>query len=265
MLFTPASPPADRRRHPANGFTLVELLVVIGVIAILVAILLPALNRAKEAGTRATCMNNLRQAGMAIVSYVTDNKGRLPVPSKVTAGPSDAILWQPARIADINSQGLGKYLGLTPQSLGAWRCPSDDQAETRRLAGKYPFTYSINDNFAGGGIANVTLLRQVRNPSEKVYVLEENGPSLDDCSATLWNVRGQWATVSMVGLRHDRGRRVTYPDKSTAAGGITNRQGKGSVLFADWHVNYVSRAYSNSRSHVLPDESLYASEPELGP
>jgi len=61
-----------------SGFTLVELLVVIAVIAILAAMLLPALGKAKEKGVRASCMNNQRQIGIALRMYASDNQENLP-------------------------------------------------------------------------------------------------------------------------------------------------------------------------------------------
>lgn len=66
------------RQRPAGAFTLVELLVVIGIIAILVAILLPALNRAHQQANLLTCQTHLRQIGQAIVLYTGDYKGVLP-------------------------------------------------------------------------------------------------------------------------------------------------------------------------------------------
>ncbi len=113
------TPPAYRRLRPIIAkFTLIELLVVIAIIAILAAMLLPALNKARERGRNATCQGNLRSLGQAVVLYAGDYQDYIP--------------WGPENKTDLREVGWGrecnhgllnKY-GYVPNTK-TFMCPSD--------------------------------------------------------------------------------------------------------------------------------------------
>jgi prepilin-type N-terminal cleavage/methylation domain-containing protein/prepilin-type processing-associated H-X9-DG protein len=114
------------RREEASGFTLIELLVVIAIVAILAAILLPALNRAKKQAYATECRSNLHQWGLALQMYVTDNRSypsvdsfsnfdpyigqKYPVPTYLP-GPNGVLLVDPN----------------PPPRHSVWHCPSYDR------------------------------------------------------------------------------------------------------------------------------------------
>src|SRR5947209_13195507 len=90
-------PNRSNGRHAphSSAFTLVELLVVIGIIALLIILLLPALSKARKQGQWAVCLSNMRQIGSAILMYSNENKGYLPRPASGANGAfqDDFINW----------------------------------------------------------------------------------------------------------------------------------------------------------------------------
>jgi len=120
-VFAPRALPSHR--PGARGFTLVELLVVIGIIAVLIGILLPALNKAREQSRRTVCLSNLRQLGTAMIAYANEHKGRLPNSNPTnTAADYDSINYVLVALND----GWVK----SPQ---VFHCPSDDDPVPSRI------------------------------------------------------------------------------------------------------------------------------------
>ena len=104
------------RQGRRSGFTLVELLVVIGIIAVLISILLPSLNRGRESAKQVKCLNNLRTLAQATIMYCSENLFCVPTSAE---GPpqkrEDWIYWQPAGsplpFSDVSQSALAQVPG----------------------------------------------------------------------------------------------------------------------------------------------------------
>jgi prepilin-type N-terminal cleavage/methylation domain-containing protein len=123
-----------------KGFTLVELLVVIGIIAVLISILLPTLARARESANRVKCASNLRQIAMASIAYANENRGSLP-PTRFDNGPTQSPTYDYLFTYSYThnwpgpgGQELGANIGrlIVRKHLSTWdiiECPSSGRAQ----------------------------------------------------------------------------------------------------------------------------------------
>jgi len=148
----------------SKGFTLIELLVVIAIIAILMAVLMPALNRAREQGKRAACLNNLKQLQLAWIAYAGDNDDRIvngeayggtagTCPTPTSGAHNREKWWTGADCASNYMTGgqLSQDMQLTAIRAGAlfpfvpadklYKCPTGVRGEMR--------TYTITDAMNG--------------------------------------------------------------------------------------------------------------------
>jgi prepilin-type N-terminal cleavage/methylation domain-containing protein len=174
-------------RRKAGAFTLVELLVVIGIIAVLIAILLPALSKARAAANRVACLSNVKQLYNGILMYCNDNHGWFPTCAEPANGvsfaqmDSDWIFWEANR-SSLEDSAIAKYLGVGGDHFKRiLRCPADTFEGRKALPGispgqgPYLYSYGMNDSTGANGIGppiGRTKLNQWRSPSIKILLTE---------------------------------------------------------------------------------------------
>jgi prepilin-type N-terminal cleavage/methylation domain-containing protein len=118
--------------HRQNGFTLMELLVVIAVMAILAAILFPVIAHAREKARQSACLSNLKQIGLAILMYADDYDGRHPAgsnPSLWVPGPEGSWKRMPTWQGDVSRQIMTPLLLPYVNNPQVFLCPSDPNGD----------------------------------------------------------------------------------------------------------------------------------------
>jgi len=179
-----------------RAFTLVELLVVIAIIAILAALLLPALASGKEQARAVLCRSHLKQWGLATHLYVTDHDDYLPpdgVPNPSAANTNSG--WYVQLPLEL---GLPRYVDM-PWRTNAnaepgnsiWICPSN----ARRSNGNNLFHYCLNENVNGTGANNTaTRISSIRRPSSVVWLFDsKNLPAVGSVSYVHTDLHNQGA------------------------------------------------------------------------
>jgi prepilin-type processing-associated H-X9-DG protein/prepilin-type N-terminal cleavage/methylation domain-containing protein len=239
---------SSRNRRPFRcdskaGFTLVELLVVIGIIALLVSILLPALNKARAASQTVKCQSNLKQLGLATAMYVNAHRGYLPYPT-TTFGES--ALWYNAVDPYLTSAAMIGRPGATGVAAGrSYRsykqCVVWESFEGAKDSGaqnnlqEFARTFKMNGLLrhnneptildGTGKATNSRMAKAVRVKQSARFVYIGDGVSLDQTGP----IPDQW----------ESGQFSMDVNDSSWAPPALRHQGGANILFVDGHVERV--------------------------
>jgi len=203
-----------KTQKTASIFTLIELLVVIAIIAILAAMLLPALNKARETAKQASCNNNLKQLGLSMVNYTDDNGGYMPPPF----APGYAYPWPNFFVGPKGKEN--KYA-----TQKQFHCPSQPTG----FNFGWNVDYAVNTGMFYGAVADFgsNKLASQRRPSIKIYMLDNN-----------LNLATGGTDFGSVGMRMDFSSASNFSNVNwTRPSGRHNQ--KCNILYLDGHTGNV--------------------------
>ena len=233
-------------KGPGRGFTLIELLVVIAIIAILAAILVPVLSRAQQTAYQATCLNNLRQMGVASQLYVGDSaQGRLCyglVMSSYGGNSANVVFMNDAADHSCLTAWAGdtgyNSAGVVTTNINF--CPAVKQLNRMN----YP-TYSANGRIIwSSGFEAPNLqpfddwekINQIRKPSDTCLMTDCGGLLKNGNNTTFWGVCDGGDIQHMPPICPHSGKTVTpLPYHENQNGGWFYSDGKGVTVFFDGH------------------------------
>lgn len=276
-------PVQSRRSRTAGGFTLIELLVVIAIIAILAALLLPAVQQVREAARRSVCRNNLKQIGLALHNYESALKKFPPGSTSIidygvwSANPSQYHLhsWASLILPNIDQATIYNQvnynvsaldsLNIVPasQKIAVYRCPSfvgndfSQEAAYVRLSPRYAIRnyVSLGSTTVGNlwqqpdGVIyprSTTRIADIRDGLSNTFLIAETR----ETNAAVW-IDGGTATVTS--RRYDDGNAPSYAGPQIALNFTPYFLSGGQGIDALWGP---SSRHTGGANHLLADGSV---------